>query len=207
MAQNITLLGASYSAVPAVTLPKTGGGTARFDDCTVVTAEAEDVAEGKVFVDADGTITVGTSTGGGGSVTQDAQGYIVLPSQGGGSSPLEIAQLTITVDPSNPGYDWPFEAYVNGQFMMDAEQTGIGYPLIHQQAMQDISDSSTYSGVYNVVLYNGEAVVWTEANITYPACTFSGNIEESSELEEIFMGGPAFVMTGNATLSIARGTM
>lgn len=32
MAQNITLMGASYSAVPAVTLPKTGGGTAKFID-------------------------------------------------------------------------------------------------------------------------------------------------------------------------------
>lgn len=32
MAQNITLLGASYSDVPAVTLPKTGGGTAKFVD-------------------------------------------------------------------------------------------------------------------------------------------------------------------------------
>ena len=32
MAQNITLLGANYSAVPAVTLPKTGGGTAKFID-------------------------------------------------------------------------------------------------------------------------------------------------------------------------------
>lgn len=32
MAQNITLLGANYTAVPAVTLPKTGGGTAKFID-------------------------------------------------------------------------------------------------------------------------------------------------------------------------------
>lgn len=32
MAQNITLLGASYPSVPAVDLPKTGGGTARFID-------------------------------------------------------------------------------------------------------------------------------------------------------------------------------
>lgn len=32
MAQNITLLGASYTAVPAVQLPKTGGGTAKFID-------------------------------------------------------------------------------------------------------------------------------------------------------------------------------
>ena len=32
MAQNITLMGANYSAVPAVQLPKTGGGTATFVD-------------------------------------------------------------------------------------------------------------------------------------------------------------------------------
>lgn len=68
MAQNITLLGASYSAVPAVTLPKTGGGTARFDDCSVVTAAASDVASGKVFVASDGTITTGTASGGGTAV-------------------------------------------------------------------------------------------------------------------------------------------
>ena len=64
MAQNITLLGASYSAVPAVQLPKTGGGTARFDDCTVVTATASDVAQGKIIVANDGTITTGTITNG-----------------------------------------------------------------------------------------------------------------------------------------------
>ena len=32
MAQNITLMGASYTDVPAVVLPKTGGGTATFID-------------------------------------------------------------------------------------------------------------------------------------------------------------------------------
>lgn len=66
MAQNITLMGASYSAVPAVTLPKTGGGTARFDDASVTTATASDVASGKVFLDSNGTITTGTASGGGG---------------------------------------------------------------------------------------------------------------------------------------------
>lgn len=68
MAQNITLMGASYSAVPAVTLPKTGGGTARFDDATVTTAVASDVAQGKIFLASNGTITTGTASGGGGSV-------------------------------------------------------------------------------------------------------------------------------------------
>lgn len=68
MAQNITLLGASYSAVPAVQLPKTGGGTARFDDCSVVTAVASDVASGKIFIASNGTVTTGTASGGGGGI-------------------------------------------------------------------------------------------------------------------------------------------
>lgn len=68
MAQNITLMGASYNAVPAVKLPKTGGGTARFDDASVTTATASDVASGKLFLAADGTITTGTNSGGGGDL-------------------------------------------------------------------------------------------------------------------------------------------
>ena len=69
MAQNITLMGASYSDVPAVQLPKTGGGTARFDDATVTTATASDVASGKIFLASNGTITTGTASGGGGTLT------------------------------------------------------------------------------------------------------------------------------------------
>lgn len=69
MAQNITLLGANYSAVPAVNLPKTGGGTATFTDVTDTTAAAADVAQGKYFYTAAGVRTQGTSSGGGGGLT------------------------------------------------------------------------------------------------------------------------------------------
>ena len=65
MAQNITLLGASYSAVPGVTLPKTGGGTATFYDVSDTTAAAADVASGKYFYTAAGVKTEGTGSGGG----------------------------------------------------------------------------------------------------------------------------------------------
>ena len=67
MAQDISLLGANYSGVPAVTLPKTGGGTARFTDVTPTTAVASDVANGKIFFKADGSQDTGTASGGGGS--------------------------------------------------------------------------------------------------------------------------------------------
>ena len=66
MAQNITLLGASYSNCPAVQLPKTGGGTATFTDVTDTTAAAADVATGKYFYTAAGVRTQGTNSGGGG---------------------------------------------------------------------------------------------------------------------------------------------
>lgn len=80
MAKNISLMGASYSDVPAVTLPQTGGGTARFDDASVTTATASDVAQGKVFLAADGTITTGTGGGGESIVvtdTTDVSGGII----------------------------------------------------------------------------------------------------------------------------------
>ena len=67
MAQNITLWGASYSAVPSVTLPKTGGGTASFTDVSDTTAAAADVASGKYFYTSAGVRTQGPSSGGGGT--------------------------------------------------------------------------------------------------------------------------------------------
>ena len=100
MAKNITLLGASYSNVPAVNLPQTGGGTARFTDTSVTTAVESDVASGKIFIKADGSIGTGSSSGGGGgcNVTQDAQGYIVLPEQGGGGGSITVESLSVTTN-------------------------------------------------------------------------------------------------------------
>lgn len=62
MAQNITLLGASFSDVPAVVLPKTGGGTAQFDDTTDANAVAADIAENKTAY-VNGVKVVGTAEG------------------------------------------------------------------------------------------------------------------------------------------------
>lgn len=85
MAQNVTIAGRTYSDVPAIDVPKQGGGLATFTDVTGTTAIAEDVRQGKYFFTASGVLTLGTSTGGGsGSITQDEDGYLVLDDQGGG---------------------------------------------------------------------------------------------------------------------------
>lgn len=66
MSKNITLMGASYSDVPSVLLPQTGGGNAQFFDVSDTTAAAADVATGKYFYTSAGVRTQGTNSGGGG---------------------------------------------------------------------------------------------------------------------------------------------
>ena len=93
MAKNISLMGASYSDVPAVVLPQTGGGTARFDDASVTTATASDVAQGKIFLASDGTISTGTASGGGAVVqplSVTTNGTYTAPSGVDGYSPVTV---------------------------------------------------------------------------------------------------------------------
>ena len=68
MAQNVTVAGASYSDVPSIVLPKTGGGTALFYDTTIASnaATAADIASGKLAY-VNGVLITGTASGGGGS--------------------------------------------------------------------------------------------------------------------------------------------
>ena len=74
MAQDITLMGASYSDVPAVELPKTGGGLAKFTDVSDTTAETEDVKAGMVFFNALGQKKTGTS---GDGLSQNAKNALL----------------------------------------------------------------------------------------------------------------------------------
>lgn len=97
MAQNITLLGASYSDVPSVLLPKTGGGTARFDDTTDANATASDIASGKTAY-VNGTKLTGTASGGGGGSSNYATGEFTLSSN-----------LSLTTSPQKiPNFQLPF---------------------------------------------------------------------------------------------------
>lgn len=76
---NVRLWGATYSNVPAITVPAYPSGTATFTDTSPTTAVASDVASGKIFFDSQGNRQTGSASGGGGSeflvtFTQDGLG-------------------------------------------------------------------------------------------------------------------------------------
>ena len=82
MAQNVTIAGASYSAVPSIEVPKTGGGTAVFVDTTIGSnaASASDITSGK-YAWVNGTLLEGIGSGGGGitvTETPDSHGGTII---------------------------------------------------------------------------------------------------------------------------------
>lgn len=147
MAQNITLMGATYSATPSIEVPKAGGGTASFTDVTDTTATASDVASGKYFYTASGVRTKGTSSGGGGAsnivegtfTTGSSAGAhsISLPYTGSG---YPIAAMVFI---STGAYDSSNTAWYNS-----VQRYAVGQWTMHK-AVQDTAPTYSTSGTAN----------------------------------------------------------
>lgn len=158
MAQNITLLGASYSDVPSVELPKTGGGTAQFDDTTIASnaASASDITSGKLaFVN--GELVTGTASGGGATLitksitangtynasSDNADGYSsVTVNVSGGGGGLEYETGTWTT---------PTDVLKTSILFSDTHSVAPFYFMVSDETEEYYS---TKSSVYNICYYN-----------------------------------------------------
>lgn len=80
MAQNVIINGVTYSDVPEVDIPKSGGGTARFFDTAPATAAAADVLTGKDFFTSTGSASGSMANNGatGGTISTKA-GTVTIP--------------------------------------------------------------------------------------------------------------------------------
>lgn len=180
MAQNITLLGANYSDVPSVELPKTGGGTALFTDVSDTTASASDVGDGKVFYSANGTLTVGTARVGeslvilkyGSSTWQDfINAYntnsVVYCRASSNSNPATGSQTRLA-----------FMAYVNNE----TTPTSVEFQYYRSVNSHSISQQGDQVYVYKLDKNNGWTVTVREAYTKIVAGTGLGSSYDSGTL-------------------------
>lgn len=80
MAQNVIINGVTYSSVPEVDVPKSGGGTAKFFDTAEANAGAADVLSGKKAYNASGEFTGNMANNGatGGTISTKS-GTVAIP--------------------------------------------------------------------------------------------------------------------------------
>lgn len=176
MAQNVTVAGASYSDVPSVELPKTGGGTALFADPSITTAIASDVASGKQFLLADGSIGTGTASGGGGGASNVVTGTFKGTTTG--------AAMDISLPYTGSGYPiavmiFPSEgSYGSGTFRNLIQRYAIDTVFCIKR---DANTAPTYSGSGAENGYDfGRSYKSTSTNATNISGAFSGGSSGST---------------------------
>ena len=80
MAQNVVINGVTYSNVPEVNIPKSGGGTAKFYDTASASAAAGDILTGKTAFGSSGSVSGSMANNGStsGTITTKA-GTVTIP--------------------------------------------------------------------------------------------------------------------------------
>ena len=80
MAQNVIINGVTYSNVPEVDIPKSGGGTAKFYDTASANAAAADILTGKTAYGASGSVSGSMANNGSTSGTIGTKaGTVTIP--------------------------------------------------------------------------------------------------------------------------------
>lgn len=97
MAQNVIINGVTYSNVPEVDIPKSGGGTAKFYDTAAATAAAADILTGKTAYGASGSIGGSMANNGSTSGTISTKaGTVTIPAGYTTGGTVSIASAAVT---------------------------------------------------------------------------------------------------------------
>ena len=97
MAQNVVINGVTYSAVPEVDIPKSGGGTAKFFDTASADAAAGDILTGKTAFGSSGSVSGSMANNGatGGTISTKA-GTVTIPAGYTSGGTVSIAASAVT---------------------------------------------------------------------------------------------------------------
>ena len=97
MAQNVIINGVTYSNVPEVDIPKSGGGTAKFFDTASATAAAADILTGKTAYGASGSVSGSMANNGSTSGTISTKaGTVTVPAGYTTGGTVSIASAAVT---------------------------------------------------------------------------------------------------------------
>lgn len=96
MAQNVIINGVTYSNVPEVDIPKSGGGTAKFYDTASASASAADILTGKTAYGASGSVSGSMPSNGSTSGTISTKsGTVTIPAGHTTGGTVSIASAAI----------------------------------------------------------------------------------------------------------------
>lgn len=97
MAQNVIINGVTYSNVPEVDIPKSGGGTAKFYDTATANAAAGDLLTGKTAYGSSGSISgsMANNVSTGGSISTKA-GSVTIPAGYTSGGTVSLASAAVS---------------------------------------------------------------------------------------------------------------
>lgn len=97
MAQNVIINGVTYSNVPEVDIPKSGGGTAKFFDTAGATAAAADILTGKTAFGSSGSVSGSMANNGSTSGTISTKaGTVTIPAGYTSGGTVSLASAAVT---------------------------------------------------------------------------------------------------------------